>query len=112
MVKVMFKYRVKSMSFAQLSVIVSVIVWSFSFTAQATSLKMATRAGKIFSLDVQGDRVTTKTSEFVVCGDHVDLVKKMKLWMNEHNHGSTPVLMGPVSDGCRSISKVNFTIKY
>ena len=82
----------------------------FSTQAFAVTLQMTTRNGRDYTLDTLTDRVTTAASEFVICGDQVENIKKVKLWMTEHGHGSTPTVIGPVSEGCRNISKVNFTM--
>ena len=76
----------------------------------AASFSMTTTGGKVFSMEMDGDRVTGKTTELTLCGDAVDAVKRIKLWMPEHGHGSTPVQLGATKEGCRVATKVNFTM--
>lgn len=78
--------------------------------AVAAEFSMSTRSGKAFSLETAAEQVTQGTKEFVICGDGVEALKKVKLWMPEHNHGSSAVQIGPVSEGCRLITRVNFTM--
>lgn len=78
--------------------------------ATAAEFSMSTRSGKAFSLETAAEQVTQGTKEFVICGDGVEALKKVKLWMPEHNHGSSAVQIGPVSEGCRLITRVNFTM--
>jgi hypothetical protein len=78
--------------------------------AQASSYTMTTQAGLVFTMDVGTERVTGETKEVTICGDRIESVKRVKLWMPEHGHGSTPTQVGPVNDGCRLVSKVNFTM--
>ena len=79
--------------------------------ANAAEFSMATRGGKAFTLDTPSDQVTQKTTEVVICGDSVEAISKVKLWMPEHGHGSSPVVIGSPSEGCRHITKVNFTMR-
>jgi predicted dinucleotide-binding enzyme len=81
-----------------------------SSSVMAAEFSMSTRSGKAFSLETADEQVTQGTKEFVICGDGVEALKKVKLWMPEHNHGSSAVQIGPVSEGCRLITRVNFTM--
>ena len=81
-----------------------------SFEAKSAEFAMSTRSGRTFTLEIASDQVTQVTKEFVICGDGVETLKKVKLWMPEHNHGSSAVQIGPVSEGCRLITRVNFTM--
>jgi hypothetical protein len=78
--------------------------------ANAATFSMATRGGKNFTMETSKDRVTSETTEFMICGRDVQAVKRIKLWMPEHGHGSTPVQLGALEDGCRVASRVNFTM--
>lgn len=80
-------------------------------SAEAAEFSMATRSGKAFTLETAADQVTQSTTDFVICGDAVDTIKKVKLWMPEHGHGSSPVQVGATSEGCRLVTKVNFTMR-
>ncbi len=77
---------------------------------EAAIYEAKTRGGHDFTLETSDERVTGKTTEFELCGESVGVVKKVKLWMPDHNHGSTPVQLGDVSDGCRKLTRVNFTM--
>jgi len=76
----------------------------------AAEFSMTTTGGKVFSMEVDGDRVTGETNELTLCGDAVDAVKRIRLWMPAHGHGSTPVQLGATNEGCRVATKVNFTM--
>ena len=78
--------------------------------AFAATFSMTSRAGKTFTLETVQDRVTEGTETFSLCGEGVDAVKKVKLWMPQHGHGSSAVTVGAVEDGCRELSTVNFTM--
>ena len=82
----------------------------FSATASAATFTTTTRGGKVFTMEAPGERVTGDTAEFTLCGESVDSVKRVKLWMPEHGHGSTPVQLGATEDGCRIAKKVNFSM--
>jgi hypothetical protein len=82
----------------------------FSELGFAASFSMTTQAGRAFTMDVGTDRVTGETRDVTICGDRIESIKRVKLWMPEHGHGSTPTQVGPVTEGCRIISKVNFTM--
>jgi hypothetical protein len=82
----------------------------FTTWAMAAEFSMSTRSGKTFTLETTGDQVTQKTNEFVICGQGVEALTKVKLWMPEHGHGSSAVQLGPVSEGCRLVTRVNFTM--
>ena len=77
----------------------------------AAEFSMSTRGGKGFTLETATDPVTQKTTEFVICGDTVEAITKVKLWMPDHNHGSSAVQLGAASEGCRVVTKVNFTMR-
>jgi hypothetical protein len=83
----------------------------FAGPIMAAEFSMLTRGGKGFTLETAADQVTQKTSEFVICGEGVEGIKKVKLWMPEHGHGSSAVQVAPASEGCRVVSKVNFTMR-
>lgn len=83
---------------------------SITSVANAANFETTTRSGLAFSLETNDEVVTTKTSEFDLCGDNVADVTKVKLWMPGHNHGSTPVQLGEVSEGCRTLTRVNFSM--
>ena len=76
----------------------------------AATFSMTSRAGRTFTLETAQDRVTEATESFSLCGDGVADVKKVKLWMPEHGHGSSAVTVGAVQDGCRELSAINFTM--
>lgn len=78
--------------------------------AQAATFSMTTRGGKAFTMETTADRVTGETSEFSLCGDDVAAVKRIKLWMPDHGHGSSPVQLGPVENDCRTAKRVNFSM--
>ena len=78
--------------------------------AFAATFSMTSRAGKNFTLETDQDRVTEATESFSLCGDSVADVKKVKLWMPQHGHGSSAVTVGAVQDGCRELTEVNFTM--
>lgn len=78
--------------------------------ANAATFETKTRGGLDFTLETADEIVSTKTSEFDLCGESVAKVSKVKLWMPGHNHGSTPVQLGEVSEGCRKLTRVNFTM--
>jgi hypothetical protein len=82
----------------------------FATRAAAAEFSMSTRSGRTFTLEIAADQVTQVTKDFVICGDGVEALKKVKLWMPEHNHGSSAVQIGPVSEGCRLVTRVNFTM--
>jgi hypothetical protein len=84
--------------------------WMLAGAALASSYMMTTEAGRVFTMDVGTERVTGATKEVTICGDRIESIKRVKLWMPEHGHGSTPTQIGPVNEGCRVISKVNFTM--
>lgn len=77
----------------------------------AAEFSMSTRGGKGFTLETASDQVTQKTTEFVICGETVEAIAKVKLWMPDHNHGSSAVQVGAASEGCRVVTKVNFTMR-
>jgi hypothetical protein len=77
----------------------------------AAEFSMSTRGGKGFTLETAGDQVTQKTTDFVICGETVETIAKVKLWMPEHGHGSSAVQLGATSEGCRVVTKVNFTMR-
>lgn len=81
-----------------------------SSSAMAAEFSMATRGGKAFSLETAAEQVTQGTKDFVICGEGIETLAKVKLWMPEHGHGSSAVQIGPVSEGCRLITRVNFTM--
>jgi hypothetical protein len=76
----------------------------------AATFEAKTLGGFAFTLETTDERVTGKTSEFDLCGENVSGVRKVKLWMPGHNHGSTPVQVGDVSEGCRKLTRVNFSM--
>ena len=78
--------------------------------AFAATFSMTSRAGRTFTLETDQDRVTEATESFSLCGEGADAVKKVKLWMPEHGHGSSAVTLGAVQDGCRELTAVNFTM--
>ncbi len=78
--------------------------------AFAATFSMTSRAGKTFTLETAQDRVTEATESFSLCSDGVAAVKKVKLWMPEHGHGSSAVTVGAVQDGCRELTAINFTM--
>lgn len=80
-------------------------------SAEAAEFSMSTRSGRAFTLETASDQVSQKTNEFVICGDAVDTIKRVKLWMPEHGHGSSAVQLGATSEGCRLVTKVNFTMR-
>ena len=81
-----------------------------STSAFAVTFSMTSRGGKAFTLEAEQEVVTEATEMFSLCGDGVDAVKKVKLWMPEHGHGSSAVKVGAVQDGCRQLTAVNFTM--
>lgn len=83
---------------------------AFASSAFAAKISMQTRGGKLFSLETNQDRVTGETREMTLCGESVELIKKVKLWMPEHGHGSSPVQLEAMADGCRVVKRVNFTM--
>jgi hypothetical protein len=80
-------------------------------TSKAAEFSMSTRGGKVLTLETAADQVTQKTTDFVICGETVDAITKVKLWMPEHGHGSSAVQLGATSEGCRVVTKVNFTMR-
>lgn len=82
----------------------------FASGAMAAEFSMATRGGKAFSMETAAEQVTQRTNDFVICGEGIESLAKVKLWMPEHNHGSSAVQIGSVSEGCRLITRVNFTM--
>ena len=82
----------------------------FAGHVSAATFEAKTRGGFDFTLETTDERVTGKTSEFDLCGENIGAVQKVKLWMPGHNHGSTPVQLGEVSDGCRRLTRVNFSM--
>jgi len=92
-------------------VMLSTLALLVSSVAGAAEFSMATRSGRGFTLETAADQVTQKTTEVVICGDSVDAIAKIKLWMPEHGHGSSAVQIAPTSEGCRVVTKVNFTMR-
>lgn len=92
------------------NIFVSIMGLSLPTFAFAATFETRTRGGLAFTLETSEETVSTNTSEFELCGDLVADVTKVKLWMPEHHHGSTPVQLGEVSDGCRRLTRVNFTM--
>jgi hypothetical protein len=89
---------------------VGMVALLISSVCVAASFDMKTVDGLDFTLETIDNIVTVKTTEFELCGENVGLLAKVKLWMPDHNHGSTPVMIGELSDGCRKLTRVNFTM--
>ncbi len=92
----------------------NMILWfgavALAGAAWAANYTTTTPAGRAFTMDVTAERITGATKEVTICGDRVDLIKRVKLWMPEHGHGSSPTQFAEISEGCRVVSKVNFTM--
>jgi hypothetical protein len=46
-----------------------------------------------------------------LCADSPVVFQKVKLWMPEHGHGSTPTKLTAIDDRCATLEKINFTMK-
>ena len=70
--------------------------------------RAASNAGKPLSLTFPDAAVTTVADTATLCGGQAATVTDVKLWMPEMGHGSGPVSLAMGSDGCSTISDIDF----
>ncbi|MCX6124750.1 MAG: hypothetical protein NTV34_08375 [Proteobacteria bacterium] len=78
-----------------------------SFAAEVTS---RSRDGRILTLTIGGDSITQNTSSGTLCANSPVSFQKVKLWMPEHGHGSSPTSLTTISDVCATVDKINFSM--
>lgn len=90
----------------------SLILTLFFFGSSAIadiSFEATTHQGRGMVLTFSGDRVTQSTGSALLCIENSPRIDEVKLWMPEHNHGTTPTQLVLEND-CVRVRRINFVM--
>lgn len=89
-----------------------ILFFSFSISAIAgRTYTTVSKSGDNWTLGFEEDAVTTETQEAVFCGTRQISIEAAQLWMPSMGHGTSPVSLAPVSNGCTAIRDINLLMQ-
>jgi hypothetical protein len=81
-----------------------------SLTCYGVEITGTSVQGKSLVVSFDGDKVTQDSSAATLCSNQTITVEKVRLWMPDHGHGSTPTSLARLSDECTKIQSINFSM--
>jgi hypothetical protein len=95
---------------AQLGFVFGLGTANLALFAQTSEVRGTSASGRqlVFTTGQEGFNRNTRLAQ--LCSDRSGDFAKVKLWMPEHGHGSSPTTLAKINDRCTTVDRLNFVM--